>query len=142
MPTVQSKERFFDFGVIKKFGKGWEYGQKIYGQGFYGETEIEMLLHGYGVQLFGYDLYGINNLRWGIYQRRHDSGKVIYVRENFYIPKQTWSQAKQDNWDKFANGMAAWKLLTSEEKEAYNREANKLHLHGVNLFLRRWLNSY
>lgn len=142
MPTVKSKERFFDFGVIKKFGRAWEYGQKIYGQGQYGETEIEFLLFGYGVQLYGFSEYGSDNPRWGIYQRRHDNGKVIYVRENFYIPKQTMSEAKQANWDKFKSGMEAWALLTSGEKEEYNKEAHKLKLHGVNLFLRRWLNSY
>lgn len=142
MPTVQSTERFFDFGVTKSFGRAWEYGQKVYGKGQYGEKEQEMLLHGYGISLYGHDHYGNDNLRWGVYQRRHKAGKVIYIRENFMTPKQTWSQAKQDNWDKFTDGMAEWKLLTNEERLAYNKEANKFHLHGVNLFLRRWLKSY
>lgn len=153
MPTTQTKERFLDLGAQKKFGKAWEYGQKIYGQGYYGEIEIELLFFGYGIQHYGLDLYGLDNKRWGIYQKRHGNwrladgtkeyfGPIEYVRENFYIPKQTITEAKTNNWNKFRLGMAAWKLLTNEEKQAYNKEANKLHLHGVNLFLRRWLKSY
>jgi len=142
MPTVESIERFFDFKATKKFGKAWKYGQKIYGQGYYGEEEIELLLFGYGVQEYGVNLYGADNERWGIYHRRHKAGSIIVVRENFYIPKQTWSQKKQDNWDKFKDGMAEWKLLTNEERLEYNKEAKKFKLHGVNLFLRRWLKSY
>jgi len=153
MPVVESKERFLDFGVTKKFGKGFEYGQKIYGQGFYGEEETEFPRFGYGLQLYGLDLYGDDNLRWGIYQRRYSHWKLVNgkrkyygkrttIRENFMVPKQTITETKTANWNKFKAGMEAWKLLTAEEKQAYNREANKLHLHGVNLFLRRWLRSY
>ena len=35
MAKVTSKERFFDFGVRGKFGKGTEYGERIYGGVFY-----------------------------------------------------------------------------------------------------------
>jgi len=142
MPAVSSKERFLDCGVIKKFGKAWEYGQKIYGQGHYGETETEFLLSGYGIQQYGFSEYGSDNIRWGIYQKRHKAGKIIYVRENFYIPKQTITEAKINNWNKFRSGMEAWANLTEQEKIEYNKEADKLHIHGVNLFLKRWLNSY
>jgi len=131
MPTVESKERFFDFGVVKKFGIAFEYGQKIYGQGMYGAEEPKI------------DNQQDTPLeRFGIYQRRHNNGKVVYIRENFYIPLNPQSGPQQSWRNTFKSGMEAWALLTDEEKEAYNREANKLHLHGVNLFLKRWLNSY
>jgi hypothetical protein len=142
MPKVQSTERFFDFGVIQKFGKPYEYGQKIYGEGHFGEEEIEMLLTGYGIQLYGHDEFGADNFRWGIYQRRHKAGKVIYVRENFYQGWGPGSEAQTATRTNFKNGMDAWKLLTRQERNAYNIRGHKLKIHGVNLFLRNWLKSH
>jgi len=37
--------------------------------------------------------------------------------------------------------MVAWANLTSEQKAVYNGRDEKIHLHGVNLFLREYLNS-
>lgn len=130
MTKVVSTDRFLDFGVRGKFGKALEYGEKIYGQGHYGEEEPKMDT-GVGTP--------IN--RFGIYQKRFEEGKTIWVREKFYIPSNPQT-VPQQNWRTiFANGMAAWGNLTNEQKETYNERAQKYHLHGVNLFLKEWLNS-
>lgn len=153
MAIVKSKERFFDGETKGSFGRGWEYGQKIYGQGYYGEEEIEIPLFGYGIQLYGLYEYGSDNQRWGIYQKRYSHwaivdgkrkyfGKRKHVRESFYQCVNP-QYPDQQNWrNVFKLGMDDWKALTSEKRQAYNKEAHKLKLHGVNLFLRRWLKSY
>ena len=152
MSIVESKERFLDFRVSGRFGKAWEYGQKVYGQGHYGEEEIEWDKNEYGFTIYGLTEYGSDDKRWGIYQKRHSHrntgsiptkyyGPIKYIRQKFYIPKQTITEAKTNNWNKFKSGMEAWQGLTKPEKMAYNKLGNKLHLHGVNLFLRNWLNS-
>lgn len=142
MSETTFKERFFDSGATQTFGKAWEIGQKILGFGWIGEEEIKL------------DNKKDTPLpRWGIYQKRHSFWKLVdgkrkffgpikYIRENFYIPKEPGTGKQPATWNNFKNGMAAWKALTSEEKQEYNIRANKMKLHGVNLFLREWLNSH
>lgn len=90
----------------------------------------------YGKEAYGKHHYGLSVLEAGIYQvRRTPTGKKI-VREKFYTPTDTWSQAKQDNRDKFAAAVAAWQGLTSEQKVVYRTLAIGKDLSGYNLYLR------
>lgn len=77
----------------------------------------------------------------GIYQLRTINGRKVNVREVFYTPTQTWSQAKQNAQDKFAAGVLAWQGLTDEQKEVYNERAERYRLPGYNLFLREYMKS-
>lgn len=152
MVVVKSQERFFDFGAQGTFGKAWEIGQKICGLGHCGEKEIEFLILGLGVQQCGNAELGSDNLRWGVYQKRYSHWKLVggtkkysgpqkYIREKFYQCLNPQLENQQIWRNVFKSGMAAWKLLTELEKELYNKNAKKYHIHGVNLFLRNWLNS-
>ena len=135
-------ERFFDFSVKGKFGKAWEYGQKIYGNNFYGMEEHEINANEYGFKRYGKTLYGQDDKRWGIYQKRHEQGKTFYIRESFMFPDNPQTVPQQAWRGIFTDGMTAWGNLTTEQKLVYHKRAQRFHLHGVNLFLREYLNSH
>jgi len=141
MSKVVSKERFFDFAARGVFGRAFELGEKVLGQGLLGEEEIEALYNGYGVCENGYCLYGSDNLRWGLYQQRNENGRSFSIRTRFVVPKNPRTETQQ-NWRAvFIAAMAAWKLLTENQKSVYNERAKRFQIHGVNLFVREWLNS-
>ena len=142
MPRVETIERFLDLGVRGKFGKAFEYGEKVYGRGHYGEIEVEWDYNGYGFRIYGMNKYGADDLRWGIYQRRHKEGSVTYSRLKFYQKAKACSEAETNRRNVFRQGMEAWVLLTEEQKEVYNSEAIKYHIFGVNLFLKNCLKSH
>ena len=141
MTKVSSTERVNDFGLIKKLGTAYEYGQKIYGANYYGNEEVYNIPSEYGAKIYGDFLYGQTNEIWGIYQRRHKQGKVVYIRLRFYTPANPQTVPQQSHRATFAAGMTAWGVLTQEQKDVYNERAKSLHLHGVNLFMREYLNS-
>lgn len=141
MAKKDSLERFADFGVRGLFGTPWQYGERVYEQGTYGLEEIEWDRNEYGIPQYGWHIYGTDDKRWGIYQLRHRLGKRIFVRQQFYIPANPQSGPQQAWRTIFTNGMIAWGLLTQAEKNEYNKRANKYNLHGVNLFMKHYLNS-
>ena len=141
MTKVDYTERFMDFSVTKRFGKEWEYGQRIYGKTRYGEQENEWNAKEYGYKVYGKIMYGQDDKRWGIYQKRHEQGKTFYIRENFYTPLNPQSVPQQAWRDIFTDGMTAWSNLTDAQKLVYHNRAQRYHLHGVNLYLREYLNS-
>lgn len=142
MAIVNFKERFLDFGARGIFGIAWQYGEKIYGQVHYGLEEIEWDRNEYGIPQYGWKIYGSDDKRWGIYQRRKEGNRIFYVRENFYIPSNPQSNPQQAWRTTFINGKNAWNNLTAEQQEVYNKRANKLPLYGYNLFMREWLKTH
>lgn len=130
MAKPTSSERFFDFGVRGKFGKGTEYGEQIYGGIFYGEEE-----HKFDTG------EGSPTIRYGIYQKRTEYGRTIWVRMKFYIPSNPQTAPQQAWRGSFASGMTDWGNLTQEQKNVYNEDAKKFRIHGVNLFMRNYLKS-
>ena len=141
MAKKDSTERFLDFGVRGKFGKAWELGQIIFGQGHFGEKEIEWDKNEFGFATFGITKFGSDDKRWGIYQRRKEQGKIFFIKENFYTPKNPRTETQQNWRNNFIAGMAAWALLTDEQKKWYRERANKLGLPAQNLFLKSYLKS-
>ncbi len=141
MAKTESKERFMDFAAKGRFGIPFEYSDRYYGQASYGLIEIEWDKNEYGIPQFGSKVYGTDDKRWGIYQRRKENGKIFYIRERFYHPANPQTVPQQARRTVFANGMTAWGGLTQEERQEYNIRASKMGLHGVNLFMKIWLNS-
>lgn len=119
MAIVGSTERVNDFGLVGKLGLAFTFGEKILGQSYYGDED---------------------DIR-GIFQRRHSKGKVIYVKERFYIPKNPQTTPQQTWRDKFKDGMTAWANLTDEQKNVYNLQGKRFKKHGVNIFMTEYLNS-
>jgi len=67
--------------------------------------------------------------RWGMSRMAH------YRPTNPQtVPQQAWRS-------EFADGMAQYALLTSDEKALLSKEARKTRMLGFNLFMRRWLQS-
>lgn len=152
MAKTESQDRFFDQAAQGTFGKAWELGQKYLGLGMCGERETEFLLFGLGIRQCGFTELGQDNQRWGVYQKRYSHwikidgkrkyfGPVKWIREEIFSEKTKRSESQGTRRNLFKSGMTAWKALTSEEKLEYNKNSQKLKLHGVNLFLRNWLKS-
>jgi hypothetical protein len=141
MAKKDPKDRFFDMAVSGKFGRPYEYGQKIYGQGYFGVKEIEWDKNELGFAIYGTTAFGTDDKRWGIYQRRQENGKIFYIKENFYQGWGTGSETQQATRDNFAAGMTAWKALTPTQKMWYRKKASRINLPAQNLFMRQYLNS-
>jgi len=141
MTKVESDARVNDFGLVGRLGQAYQYGAKIYGRGHYGDEEIYSPASENGVKINGDYFFGDMDNLWGIYQRRHHNGKVTYARLKFYNPTNPRTAPQTTQRNKFVAGMAAWSILTNKQKSSYNERAKAKHLHGVNLYLREYLNS-
>ena len=141
MTKVDSYERVYDFGISGKLGRPYFIGERLYSNFNYGEEEYQIDRNEIGVRLYSSVLYGTDDVRIGIYQRRHNKGKKINARLKFYTPANPKTAPQQAWRTVFANGMVAWANLTGEQKDVYNERAKKYQLHGVNLFLKEYLNS-
>ena len=141
MVKVLSKQRTNSFGISRKLGIAYEFGQRIYGEDRFGLEEIRLDYWGFGFNEYGNSKYGEDNTRWGVYQKRSENGKSFYVRMPFMTPTNP-KTATQQNWRQvFTDGVIAWQSLTNEQKQVYNKRASKLHMTGYNLFLKEYLNS-
>lgn len=78
---------------------------------------------------------------YGIYQQRKCRSGRETIKMKFYTPSNPRTPAQQANRQKFAAAMLAWRSLTPEQREWYNKEGEKLKLYGVNLFLRNYLST-
>jgi hypothetical protein len=141
MAKVDSYERVYDFGIRGKLGRPFEFGERLYSNFNYAEVEYQINQNEYGYRTFGRVIFGTDDIRAGIYQRRHNKGKVVYARLKFYNPANPKTVPQQANRTKFAQGMQAWVNLTQNQKDVYNERSKTYGLHGVNLFLKEYLNS-
>jgi hypothetical protein len=64
------------------------------------------------------------------------------VRLRPYWPTNPQTTAQQTRRTVFANGIAEWQSLTSEQKAVYNKSGTKVGRTGMNLFMREWLKSH
>lgn len=130
MAKPTSRERFNDLGSRGLFGKRYKYGDRLYGDNFYGVKEAL-----------------VNNKkdtpieRFGIYQARINPKRKMTARLNYYTPYNPRTVPQQDNRNLFAEAMSEWALLTQEQKSVYNVRAKKLRLFGHNLFVKEYINS-
>jgi len=141
MAKVNAQERGNNFGMYGRIGQGYQYGRRIYGKNRYANQENSEAKANFGLRIYGDFEYGDGDNLWGIYQRRHNKGKVVYARLKFYIPKNPRTAPQQSHRAKFTAGMTAWANLTENEKASYNERAKSLSLHGVNLYMREYLKS-
>jgi len=142
MVKVSLMQKINSFGLSKKLGIAYEFGQRIYGEDKFGLEEIVIDYWGFGFNEYGDSKYGEDNTRWGVYQKRSENGKSFYIRMPFMTPANP-KTATQQNWRQvFTDGVIAWQNLTSEQQQVYNKRASKLNLAGYNLFLKEYLNSH
>jgi hypothetical protein len=96
-----------------------------------------------GEHILGWTPLGYRNDYAGVYQTRKAKvkGYTFFVKQRFYRPHNPNSIDQQAGRNKFREGMEAWALLTNPEKQVYNDLAKDQPIHGVNLFMRQWLES-
>ena len=95
----------------------------------------------YGRGTYGVTHYGVRNERYGIYQQRHCSDGLRTVKMRFYWPHYSQSEAIVASRNKFAAAIAAWQLLTTEQKAVYNRRAIGKHKSGYNIYISEYMKS-
>lgn len=78
---------------------------------------------------------------FGIYQMRMTKRGKRPIREVFYTPHNPETVPQQANRAKFADAMAAWVALTSEQKKAYTTRAKRRQMFGWGLFIREYYQS-
>lgn len=78
----------------------------------------------------------------GIYQRRMTKQGKKSFKLVFYTPTNPQTVPQQANRAKFADAVAGWMSLTTEEKIAYNKRARKIKLFGWNLFIREYFATH
>jgi len=78
----------------------------------------------------------------GVYQMRPTKNGPVAVKMRFQLTREeTPTPARVANWNKFAAGVAAWHLLTDEEKLVYNNKAKGTTKYGFNIFLSEYMLS-
>jgi len=153
MPEVLGPDKLLSVLPQKRFGRPCLYGTAQYGFGAYGDQDIYFLRIYYGVGAYGVGKYGDLILLSGIYRRLHEpaaggalpSGPMrrsVIVREDFYITKNPRTVSQQANRSKFADAVAGWQGLTSEQKEVYNLKIKGRHYSGYNAYLKEYLLSH
>ena len=142
MPEVQGIDKLFSIFPKKRFGLYRLFGTAQMGHSNYGNEDLYFNRTGFGVASFGDDIFGNVILLSGIYRTDNVTGRTKFYREPFYLTKNPRTEAQQANRQKFADAVAAWQGLTSEQKNQYNIKAKGRHMSGYNLFLREYLKSH
>ena len=127
------------FGIAKPYGvkisKKWGqpggagspayYGRGIFGETIYGDiTEIPV------------------DPSFGIYQQRKCKEGKITIKMKFYTPRNPRTENQQANRAIFAAAVAAYQLLTAEQKMAYHKRAVGKKFTGYNLFITEYMSSH
>jgi len=81
-------------------------------------------------------------LKSGVYQMRPRKHGAICVVEKFYEPSNQSQPKKVARQIIFAEAVAGWQALTTEEKKIYNKNAYGERFFGYNLFIKKYLNSH
>lgn len=107
----------------------------------------------YGKVWYGHALYGKSFEEAGIYQMRtckigNPTPGTVYhyakrpIRMKFYGSPGAGSEAQAAAQSAFANAVAAYQSLTTEQKKVYHTNAVGEHFTGYNLFLREYMLSH
>ena len=70
---------------------------------------------------------------------RYKSDKQRQDIYPYVVPRNPKTVRQQDNRGKFAQAMAAWALLSPEDKAVYEAAAKPLKLFGKNLFVKEYM---
>jgi len=76
------------------------------------------------------------NPDFGIYQLRKCKEGKISIKMKFYTPANPQTQSQQDNRQKLSDAVAAYQILTDEQKAVYHKRAIGMRMSGYNLYIR------
>ena len=141
MPEVEGIDKLLSMIPKKRFGVFSKWGMSQMGFTNFGDDDVYFILTDLGAATFGVDKFADFILLSGIYRTDNVTGEVKYYREPYYITRNPRSDEQQTNRQKYADGVAAWKALTSEEKNQYNIRAKGKRMSGYNLFLKEYMLS-
>lgn len=97
---------------------------------------------GFGLIALGWCSFGFYNEYSGIYSRKKLAKGWGVSRMRFYGPTNPQTSTQQAWRTIFANGMSAWRSLTTEEKELLSNQARIYRLTGTQLFMKRYLQQH
>lgn len=141
MATIELTKPILGVTITQKLGRRYAYGRAMYGQSLYGDCGLYAWLAGYGAVFYPAFHYGDDDELSGIYQVKSRWSASSISRQNFYIPKNTYSVAKENSQIKFKAAVAGWPLLTDEQRAGYNKKAIHKHFTGRNLFIKEYMLS-
>lgn len=78
----------------------------------------------------------------GIWQMRMTKRGKVPIKMKFYSPTESAARLANPRRTVFADGMAAWGALTTEEKASYTERAKRRAMFGWGLFMRDYLRSH
>lgn len=142
MPEVTGIDKLFSVFPKKKFSLFRLFGTSQFAHSNYGTDDLYFNRTGYGKASFGADLFANIIMLSGIYRTDNVTGTTKFYREPFYITKNPRLPDQQANRQKYAAAVLAWKGLTQEEKNQYNKRAIGKRMSGYNLFLKEYLLSH
>ena len=142
MPEIQGFEKEFSFVPRKRLGRFSRFGTSQFGFTNYGDDDIYLVKSEYGIACYGKDDFGDLFLFSGIYRTDNVTGKTKYYREPYYITKNPRYENQQAHRQKYGKAVEAWKDLTKEEKDVYNKRAKGKRYSGWNLFYKEYLLSH
>ena len=141
MPEVEGIDKLLSMIPKKRFGVFSKWGMSQMGFTNFGDDDVYSILTCLGVAAFGVDKFADFILLSGIYRTDNVTGEVKYYREPYYITRNPRTDEQQTNRQKYADGVAAWQALTSDEKNQYNIRAKGKRMSGYNLFLKEYMLS-
>ena len=142
MPEVTGIDRLLSIIPKKRFSKFRLFGTSQSGFTRYGEEDLFLVFTEFGNTTLGVDKFANILLLSGIYQTGKASGTTKVYRLPFCIVKNPRTVPQQANRQKMADAVAAWQLLTNEQKQVYNKRAVGKKLFGYQLFLKEYLLSH
>jgi len=94
----------------------------------------------YGYYPFGYQYPGCPTTSgYAVYRRQPTPHGIIVVHNKYYVPWNPRSDTQQQNRLKFANAVAAWKLLSAGEKDTWDHTRYPARMSGYNRFIRNYM---
>lgn len=96
----------------------------------------------YGTRGYGAHSYGAGADISGIYQVRTRYNKRVQVKMKLYVPTNRQTEIQQAWRAVFSAAVAAWHVLTENQKEEYRVAAKTLAMTGFNLFISEYLKEH
>ncbi len=141
MPRVEGIEKLLSAEPHGRFGKPWEFGEIMAGFSNFGGGPVFFSRSLFGKAVFGGVFFGDVLEFSGIYHVDHDAEGRFLLRTNYVITKNPRSIPQQAHRHKYGQAVGAWRLLTSEQKAVYNKNAVGHRMTGCNLFIKEFMLS-
>lgn len=78
----------------------------------------------------------------GIYRVQKIKGTQVVQKMKYYKPENPRTPRQQANRARFRSAMEAWRNLTEEEQNVYNKEAKVKMLFGWNIFIKEYFTMH